>query len=248
MKLIEDWKATLGGAWSVRLLVLAAIVSVLPVFIALVSPDLLGLDPLWFAIIATVVNLIAIPARVMVQPSSGVWSAVLQRLKIFRKDTSGAVRKAALGMIAGSTVALASAISFIGQWEGLRTEAYRDIVGVWTVCYGETRGVQPGDSYTVAECDAMLAREIIAYEAQLDRCLTTTVPVGMKIALVSWSYNVGAGAACRSTLVRKANAGDLVGACNELPRWNRAGGRVITGLSNRRMSERSMCLRALEAA
>ncbi len=241
MKLIPDWKATLSGAWSVRLLVIAAIVSVLPVFISLVSPDLLGLDPLVFALIAAAVNLIAIPARIMVQPSSGLWSA-------FRRDESGAVRTRSMGIIAAGGIALASAVSFVGQWEGLRMEAYRDIVGVWTVCYGETKGVAPGDSHSKAECDAMLAREIIAYEAALDRCLTADVPLGMKVALVSWTYNVGAGAACRSTLVRKANAGDLVGACNELPRWNRAGGRVITGLSNRRMSERAMCLRSLKDA
>ena len=121
-------------------------------------------------------------------------------------------------------MALASAVTFIGEWEGLRTDAYRDIVGVWTVCYGETKGVRPGDRYSEVECDAMLAREIIAYEAALDRCLKPVVPVGMKIALVSWTYNVGPGAACGSTLLRKANAGDLAGACNELPRWNRAGG------------------------
>jgi len=239
MTLTPNWKSTLTGAWSVRLLILAAIVSVLPVFIALVSPDLLGLNPLVFAAIAALVNLIAIPARVLVQPTSSLWTR-------FRRDTSGAVRKRTVGMIAGGGIAMASAVSFIGQWEGLRTEAYRDIVGVWTVCYGETKGVQPGDSYSKAECDAMLAREIIAYEAELDRCLRHQVPVGMKIALVSWTYNVGPGAACRSTLVRKANAGDLTEACRELPRWNRAGGRVIRGLTNRRLSERAMCLRALD--
>ncbi|WP_353402726.1 lysozyme, partial [Pseudophaeobacter arcticus] len=105
-----------------------------------------------------------------------------------------------------------------------------------------------GDRYGKAECDAMLAREILAYEAALDRCLTQPVPVGMKIALVSWTYNVGAGAACKSTLVRKANAGDLTGACNELPRWNRAGGRVWAGLVNRRGAERAMCHQALKEA
>ncbi|MDV6329069.1 hypothetical protein Q5L94_13545, partial [Idiomarina sp. Sol25] len=68
MKLITDWKSTLTGAWSIRLLILAAVISVLPVFIALVSPDLLGVDPLIFAAIAAGVNLIAIPARVLVQP------------------------------------------------------------------------------------------------------------------------------------------------------------------------------------
>ncbi|GAB5431301.1 MAG: hypothetical protein EpisKO_06710 [Epibacterium sp.] len=241
MTLIPDWKSTLTRAWSVRLLILAALISVLPVFVSLVSPDLLGLDPLAFAAVAALVNLIAIPARIMVQPTSSLWSA-------FRRDESGAVRKGAIGVLAGGGIALASAIGFIGQWEGLRTEAYRDIVGVWTVCYGETKGVRPGDSYSKAECDAKLAREIIAYEVALDRCLTADVPTGMKVALVSWTYNVGPGAACRSTLVRKANAGDLTGACNELPRWNRAGGRVIRGLTNRRMSERAMCLRSLNSA
>ena len=239
MKLTPKWKTTLTSAWSVRLLIIAAVISVLPVFVSLVSPDLLGLDPLIFAGIAALVNLIAIPARILVQPTSGLWAA-------FRRDESGAVCKRTIGVLAGGSVALASAISFIGQWEGLRTEAYRDIVGVWTVCYGETKGVRPGDSYSKAECDAMLAREIIAYEAALDRCLTADVPTDMNVALVSWTYN-GPAAVCRSTLLRKANAGDLTGACNELPRWNRAGGRVIRGLTNRRMSERAMCLKALEA-
>lgn len=58
---------------------------------------------------------------------------------------------------------LAVAVPLIAKWEGLRTEAYRDIVGVWTVCYGETKGVRPGDLYSKAECDAMLAREVLAY-------------------------------------------------------------------------------------
>lgn len=241
MKLTSNWRATLGRAWSVRLLLLAAVLSVLPVFLSLVTPDLLGIHPIWFAVAAAAVNLIAIPARVIVQPASGLWS-------VFRRDESGAVCKRTIGLVAGSSIALASAVSFIGQWEGLRTEAYRDIVGVWTVCYGETKGVKRGDRYSKAECDAMLAREIASYEAALDQCLSAEVPAGMKIALVSWTYNVGAGAACRSTLVRKANAGDLRGACNELPRWNRAGGRVIRGLTNRRMSERAMCHAALDAA
>lgn len=151
------------------------------------------------------------------------------------------------GGLAASAAALAMAVQFVGGWEGLRTEAYRDIVGVWTVCYGETRGVQPGDSYTAAECDAMLRSEVLHFERELDRCLRPPQPVPdvMKVALVSWAYNVGTGAACRSTLVRKANAGDLAGACNELPRWNRAGGRVIRGLTNRRVAERELCFAGL---
>ncbi|MGR3495139.1 lysozyme [Citreimonas sp.] len=231
MKLLPDWKWILGNAWSSWLLIVAIVLSglevVLPLFEMSFAREL-------FAPIMGTVTALALLARLLVQREG------------FGDDESGALRKRAIGGIAGSAVALATAVGFVGQWEGLRTEAYRDIVGVWTVCYGETKGVQAGDSYSEAECDAMLAREIVAYERALDRCLTAEVPVGMKIALVSWTYNVGPGAACSSTLVRKANAGDLQGACNELPRWNRAGGRVIRGLSNRRASERAMCHAALE--
>ena len=156
------------------------------------------------------------------------------------------MRKPKRKTVAGTAAALALAVATIGGYEGLRTDAYPDVVGVWTVCYGETRGVQPGDQHTKAECDAQLAGAIAEFEQGLDRCLTADVPLGTKVALISWAYNVGIGAACRSTLVRKANGGDLVGACNELPRWNRAGGRVLRGLTNRRISERELCLRGLK--
>lgn len=146
-----------------------------------------------------------------------------------------------------SAAFLAAAVPFIGQWEGLRTTAYQDIVGVWTVCYGETRGVQPGDRYTKAECDAMLAREVVAFHQDVSRCIPSlpNQPVGVQVAVTSWAYNVGVGAACGSTLARHLNAGNVEAACNQLPRWNRAGGRVVRGLTNRRVSEREMCLASI---
>jgi GH24 family phage-related lysozyme (muramidase) len=149
----------------------------------------------------------------------------------------------------GSAAALATIVAFVGTWEGLSLKAYQDIVGVWTVCYGETRGVTPADVHTKEECDTMLADGLRDFERQLDACLLREdqIPLETKIAFVSWAYNVGVGAACRSTLVRYANAGDLEAACNELPRWNRAGGQVVRGLTNRRVSERSLCLQGLKA-
>lgn len=240
MKLISNWKAILGGSWSM-LLIFASLVSMAGLFLSMATPELIGWPPLVFAATSALLQTLAIPARLILQIK-------LSGLVDFRRDTSGAVRRRTVGMIAGSSIALSAAVTFIGDWEGLRTTAYRDVVGVWTVCYGETKGVQRGDSYSKAECDKMLAREIASYEAALDKCLTAKVPMGMKIALVSWTYNVGAGAACNSTLVRKANAGDLAGACDELPRWNKAGGRVWTGLTNRRYAEREMCLQALKEA
>lgn len=149
--------------------------------------------------------------------------------------------------VAGSASAVTLA-AFVGAWEGLRTEAYLDAVRVPTICYGETLGVSLGDTATKAECSAMLVSRLAQFEDELNRCLTNeeAIPDGAKIAFVSWAYNVGSGAACRSTLVRKANSGDLVGACNELPRWNRAGGRVLRGLVRRRSAEREICLGAVQ--
>lgn len=149
------------------------------------------------------------------------------------------------GLIAGSIALTALATGVISQFEGRELRAYQDIVKVWTICDGETRGVKPGDVATPAECDAMLARNLVKYEAGLDKCLTYPVPGKTKVAFLSWAYNVGVGAACKSTLVRKANAGDLIGACNELLKWDKAGGRVVNGLTKRRQAERTLCLEGI---
>lgn len=148
--------------------------------------------------------------------------------------------------LTGTLGAIAISVAFIGGWEGLETKAYRDIVGVWTVCYGETRGVSPGDSYTKAQCDDKLAKSVLQYETKLSRLVDdkheSNIPIESWIAFVSWIYNVGEGNAAKSTLVKKLNQGDIVGACNELPKWNKAGGRTIKGLTSRRVSEKKLCL------
>lgn len=142
-----------------------------------------------------------------------------------------------------ASAVLLLAISTIGVHEGLRTVAYKDVVGVPTVCFGETRGVKMGDRYTVDECKAMLGEAIVEFAERLDKCLAhpERIPDKTYVALLSWSYNVGSGAACKSTLVRKANAGDLKGACAELLKWTKAGSRVIRGLVTRRNEERALC-------
>ncbi|WPZ24853.1 lysozyme [Sulfitobacter pontiacus] len=168
--------------------------------------------------------------------------AFLKRL--FRPKT-----KAGKAGVGGAAAIAVAAAAFIGPWEGLRTTAYPDRLArnIPTVCYGETRGVSLGDVYTKAECDAMLAKAVQEFHVGLKKCIPSLprLPEDVQVAFTSWSYNVGLGAACSSTLARKANAGDLEGACNELPRWNRASGRVVKGLSNRRGAERALCLGAL---
>lgn len=143
-----------------------------------------------------------------------------------------------------SAAVLAAAIALVGSWEGLRTVAYRDIVGVPTVCFGETRGVAMGDRYTVEECQVMLGDGLVEFETGMRRCLTNpdAIPAKPYVAFLSLSYNIGTGAFCRSTVARRANAGDLAGACNAIAMWNKAGGRVVQGLVNRRADEQRICL------
>lgn len=142
------------------------------------------------------------------------------------------------------TIAGALAVGLVGGWEGMKTVAYRDIVGVPTVCFGETRGVEMGDRYTVEECQVMLGDALMEFEAGIRRCLTNpdAIPEKSYVAFLSLSYNIGVGAFCSSTVVRRANAGNIEGACEAIVMWNRAGGKVVQGLVNRRADERRICL------
>lgn len=147
----------------------------------------------------------------------------------------------------GSAIA-AMAVALIGGFEGLRTSAYIPIPGdVPTICFGETKGVKMGDKKTVAECKAMLGNRLAEFETGMRRCLVApdSIPAKPYVVFLSLSYNVGTGAFCNSTLVKKLNRGDIKGACNELPKWNRAGGIVWRGLVNRRAAEKKMCLEGL---
>ncbi|WP_346908560.1 lysozyme [uncultured Roseibium sp.] len=144
--------------------------------------------------------------------------------------------------------AAAGAISLVGAWEGLRMTAYRDIVGVSTVCYGETRGVRLGDRHSKADCDAMLLASLKRHEAGMRKCLRAPdrIPVKSYIAFVSLTYNIGVGAFCRSTAARRLNAGDVRGACEAATWFNKAGGRKVRGLVNRRAAEHDLCLEGVE--
>lgn len=165
------------------------------------------------------------------------WLSGLFSRKIVKRTAQGA----------GAAAVLAGAAVFIGPWEGERTEAYLDRIAsppVWTVCYGETRGVKRGDKYTSEQCNDMLIKALETYRAGLVACIPQLPQQaqGVQVALVSWSYNVGTGAACGSTLAKRANAGDWRGACEQLPRWNKAGGKVVRGLDNRRAAEMKLCI------
>lgn len=142
--------------------------------------------------------------------------------------------------------ALAIAVSIVGGFEGLRQVAYLDPVGIPTACFGETKGIKMGMRFSRAECEGLLIDSLLEADSYVQKCVRLPdLPDYRHAALVSFTYNVGGTAFCNSTLVRKLNAGDIVGACNELPRWNRAKGIALPGLTKRRNAERDMCMRGL---
>lgn len=124
--------------------------------------------------------------------------------------------------------------------------AYADIVGVWTICDGDTKGVRPGMIETEAGCKARLERQLVAHAAPVLKCAP-----GLKgrdnqlVASVSLSYNIGTAGFCRSTAARRFNAGDWRGGCEAFLMWDKAGGVRVRGLTLRRQRERALCLRGL---
>lgn len=137
--------------------------------------------------------------------------------------------------------ALALAVPLVAHFEGTVYRTYRDPIGIITSCTGHTGPeLRMGQAFTKDECDAQLLGDLLKHTAALD-CVKRPMTDGQKAAFLSFAFNVGNGAFCGSTLVRKANAGDMRGACAELSRWTYAGGKELSGLVRRRAAERAMC-------
>ena len=136
-----------------------------------------------------------------------------------------------------------SAAGFVGitGWESFRPSAYDDGVGVSTFGFGTTAGVKPGDTITVEHALTRALTDISKFEAGIRKCVTVPLHQYEYDAYVSLAYNIGPTAFCGSTLVRKLNAGDYAGACAEISRWVRAGGKELRGLVRRRAAERKQC-------
>ncbi|MEP2103104.1 MAG: lysozyme [Parasphingorhabdus sp.] len=135
------------------------------------------------------------------------------------------------------------AINDVSKWEGFRSVGYLDIVNVPTKCFGDTTGVTVGKKYTFAECEESISEEVLKHATGVINCTPGLRENPYQFAAAtSLAYNIGIRGYCRSTVARRFNAGDWRGACNAFLMWNRAGGRVVQGLVNRRRDERRRCL------
>lgn len=154
--------------------------------------------------------------------------------------------------VIGSAVAgaMALAVPFLNEHEGVEYKPYKDVAGVWTVCQGITGpDVILGKVYTQRECDALLMKHLSIHRAAVDKALKVNVPVSTRAALYSFSFNVGTNAMRNSTAIRRVNSGDIRGGCEALSMWNKisVGGKKVVskGLVNRRNAEIKLCVSEL---
>mgnify|MGYP007100114324 CR=1 FL=1 len=133
-------------------------------------------------------------------------------------------------------------LDLIKQFEGFRSEAYRDVVGVLTIGYGFTSNVREGDTMTKAQANARLARELSGYELAVKVATDGQCNQNQFDALVSFCWNVGIEGMQRSSVIKAHRRGDYQAAARAFGLWNKAGGKVWPGLTRRRAAEAALYL------
>lgn len=143
----------------------------------------------------------------------------------------------------GSGAALILAVGIIAPLEGLRNDPYNDIVGIRTVCYGETQNIEERH-YTTEECRAKLEKAVgERYLKPVADCVPQIAARPEQLAAsTSLAYNIGIKSFCGSTAAKRFRAGDIKGGCEAFTMWAKAGGKVVRGLVKRREAEKALCL------
>lgn len=132
--------------------------------------------------------------------------------------------------------------ALIREFEGLRLEAYRCPAGVLTIGYGHTEGVKEGESITEAEAEQLLDSDIDKVAKQVKSVVTVPLTNSQLDALIDFTFNLGIGNLKSSTLLKKLNAGDYIGAAEEFNKWVYSGKTVLPGLIRRREIEKQLFL------
>ena len=173
--------------------------------------------------------------------------------------------KRLLALGASSVIAVSGAY-LVEPWESTKNQAYRDMVGIPTICAGYTIGVKMGDYKTDEECDELLVKELTDFNTQMMKSVKVPLPEHMEVAYTSLVWNIGIGAWNNSTLLKKLNNKEYTEACKQILRWNKVTispaqasvyqkrGEVCTqlpsgnfsctvkGLTNRRADEYKVCM------
>ncbi len=134
----------------------------------------------------------------------------------------------------------AAGLSLVKQWEGLKTTAYQDVAGIWTIGYGHTSAagapvVKPGMVISESRAEEILRADLAVFEERVERLVKVPLNDNQHAVLVSFDFNTGK--LHSSTLLKKLNAGDYDAVPSELMKWVNAGGERVKGLVNRRSAE-----------
>lgn len=128
-------------------------------------------------------------------------------------------------------------VNLTERMEGLRLKAYRDGGGVLTIGYGHILGVEEGMEISQVQAEAYLREDVQRSVDDINRLVTISLTQGEFDALVDFDFNLGGNALKGSTLLKKLNSGDYQGAEQEFIRWNHDNGKVVEGLTKRRVAE-----------
>lgn len=250
----KNWRAIALKSYTAWAFYVLAFITIAPDVIYLVF----GLDtnPVVWSGLQIWVILLGVVGRLILQPRQGV----IKRRVILGLIVFGSILLAGTAMAKPTERAtMRILVPLVMKWEGQHRCrdgsglhcAYRDIVGVPTLCYGETLGVRMGDRASDAECRAKLEHRLTddfrdgLHQYFNITTLNTRLTPHRDAAYVSLAYNAGIRGIGRSTATRRLNAGDIEGGCVALGWWNKAGGRVVRGLVNRRAEEVALCRRGL---
>lgn len=158
-------------------------------------------------------------------------------------DARPTLKWAAVAVLTISSAGLGLITSFeVSPGSPVPLKGYDDGVGVWTICWGHTKGITPASRATMAQCEQYLKQDVADAEAAIKRLVKVPVSQPIYDSLTSWTLNLGASNLASSTMLRRFNAGDYRGGCLEMLRWDRAAGKVMKGLTRRRVAESEMCL------
>tara|TARA_R100000935_G_scaffold34356_1_gene54974 strand:+ start:1737 stop:2180 length:444 start_codon:yes stop_codon:yes gene_type:complete len=128
-------------------------------------------------------------------------------------------------------------IKLIKAFEGCELKAYQDAVKVWTIAYGRIKEVKEGDTCSQEQAEEWFAEELPEYESYVNDMVEVSLLQNQFDALVSWVYNLGPSNLRSSTLLKVLNSGEYKSVPEQIKRWNKAGGKVLEGLTRRRKSE-----------
>jgi len=156
---------------------------------------------------------------------------------------------ALIGVVGIAAAAILSPL--VSKWESGGKQyltAYQDIVGVWTICDGETLGVKKGHVETKDGCAVRLDTRLAGFAQAVVKCTPSLKGKDEEwAAATSLAYNIGTGAYCKSSVDRQFDAGNPRAACDAFLMWDKAGGKRVHGLANRRAAERTLCLKGIKS-